>query len=236
MAELLLVEDDDSIRVALTRALTARGHAVRSTVTAAEALTLAETAPPDLVLLDLGLPDIDGQQMLRMLRSVRAVPVIVTTARDDDRAVVAALDAGADDYVVKPFTAAQLDARVRAVLRRTAGAEPEQPLRVGGLRIDLAAHTVAVDGVDADLTPKEFDLLAYLVERPGRVISKRELLNEVWHQPYTGTDKTVDVHLSWLRRKLGESGLQPRYIHTVRGAGVRLTDPEAEDADGCSSR
>src|SRR5699024_8199231 len=111
-----------------SRALTARGHAVRSTVTAAGALTLAETTPPDLVLLDLGLPDIDGQQMLRLLRAVHAVPVIVTTARDDDRAVVAALDAGADDYVIKPFTAAQLDARVRAVLRRTAGTEPEQPL------------------------------------------------------------------------------------------------------------
>ena len=161
--------------------------------------------------------------MLRMLRAVSRVPVIVATARDDEAEIVRALDAGADDYLVKPFGGAQLDARIRAVLRRAAdpGGRPA-PLRVGGLVIDTAARTATVDGRGVELTPREFDLLRYLAERAGQVVGKRELLAEVWHQPYGGADKTVDVHLSWLRRKLGETAQAPRYLHTVRGVGVRL--------------
>lgn len=237
MAQLLLIEDDHAIRSALIRALSERGHAITSAATASAGLALIEKDPPDLVLLDLGLPDIDGLQMLRMLRAVSAVPVIVATARDDDRAVVAALDAGADDYVIKPFSAAQLDARVRAVLRRTASDDGQgAQLDVGDIRIDVAARVVSRNDTEVTLTPKEFDLLVYLAERPGRVVSRRELLTEVWRQPYAGTDKTVDVHLSWLRRKLGESGQQPRYLHTIRGAGVRLDIPsqDADDTDGDS--
>jgi DNA-binding response OmpR family regulator len=181
---------------------------------------------PDIVVLDLGLPDVDGLQVLRMLRGVSQVPVIVATARDDDSSVVSALDSGADDYVVKPFSSEQLEARLRAVLRRVGATAADAPvLVVADLRVDLGARQATVDGRRLDLSPKEFDLLAYLAERPDKVITKRELLAEVWRQPFGGPDNTVDVHLSWLRRKMGETAQEPRYLHTVRGVGVKLVDP-----------
>jgi DNA-binding response OmpR family regulator len=158
------------------------------------------------------------------LRAVSQVPVIVATARDDEAEIVRVLDAGADDYLVKPFTAAQLDARVRAVLRRGASAPADPKITVGELIIDPAARTVRLSGEPIDLTPREFDLLHHLATKAGQVVTKRELLTEVWQIPYGGADKTVDVHLSWLRRKLGESAIEPRYLHTVRGVGVRLGD------------
>jgi two-component system KDP operon response regulator KdpE len=226
VAHLLLIEDDSAIRTTLLRALRERGHAVAASHTAMDGLRTALAERPDLVVLDLGLPDLDGRELLRMLRAVSAMPVIVATARDDEEEIVRVLDAGADDYIVKPFTAAQLDARVRAVLRRggVTGAEPVA-LAVGGLRIDAGARTATLDGADLDLTPREFDLLHHLATRAGQVVSKRELLSEVWQVPYGGADKTVDVHLSWLRRKLGETAQEPRYLHTVRGVGVRLSGP-----------
>ena len=224
MAHLLLIEDDPAIRTSLLRALRERGHAVAASHTAMVGLQTALAERPDLIVLDLGLPDLDGRELLRMLRAVSTMPVIVATARDDEQEIVRVLDAGADDYLVKPFTAAQLDARVRAVLRRggAAGTDPVA-LRVGGLRIDAGARTATLDGADLDLTPREFDLLHHLANRAGQVVSKRELLSEVWQIPYGGADKTVDVHLSWLRRKLGETAQAPRYLHTVRGVGVRLS-------------
>lgn len=228
MAQLLLVEDDATIRTSLTRALTERGHAVASAPNAMSGLQQATTGHPDLVVLDLGLPDVDGAEMLRMLRAVSSVPVIVATARDADADVVALLDQGADDYVVKPYSAAQLDARIRAVLRRSADEDDSAaPTIVGGLRIDAAAREVTLDGRRLELTPREFDLLHYLAGRVGQVVSKRELLTEVWRLPYGGADKTVDVHLAWLRRKLGETAATARYLHTVRGVGVKLTAPES---------
>ncbi|BCJ51012.1 DNA-binding response regulator [Actinoplanes sp. NBRC 14428] len=225
MAHLLLIEDDAAIRTTLLRALRERGHAVAASHTAMDGLQTALAERPDLVVLDLGLPDLDGRELLRMLRAVSAVPVIVATARDDETEIVRVLDAGADDYIVKPFTAAQLDARVRAVLRRGGTGPGEAALTVGGLRIDAGARTATLDGASLDLTPREFDLLHHLATRAGQVVSKRELLNEVWQIPYGGADKTVDVHLSWLRRKLGETAQEPRYLHTVRGVGVRLSGP-----------
>jgi DNA-binding response OmpR family regulator len=229
MAQLLVVEDDERIRTAVIRALRDRGHAVSSAGTALSGLQAAVEERPDLVVLDLGLPDLDGGELLRMLRAVSAVPVIVATARDDDTSVVRALDAGADDYVVKPFSSGQLEARIRAVLRRTAGADPgPAPVTVGELTVDPRSRRVTRAGRPVDLSPKEFDLLAYLAARAGTVVPKRELLTEVWQQPYGGTDKTVDVHLSWLRRKLGETGTEPRYLHTVRGVGVRLAAPAGD--------
>jgi DNA-binding response OmpR family regulator len=227
VAQLLVVEDDERIRTALIRALRERGHAVSSAPTALAGLQAAVEERPDLVVLDLGLPDLDGAELLRMLRAVSSVPVIVATARDDDGSVVQALDAGADDYVLKPFSSGQLEARIRAVLRRTAGAPDTAaaPLTVGPLVVDRRGRQVTYDGRAVELSPKEFDLLAYLAARPGAVVSKRELLSEVWQQPYGGSDKTVDVHLSWLRRKLGESGAEPRLLQTVRGVGVRLAEP-----------
>jgi DNA-binding response OmpR family regulator len=193
-----------------------------------DGLKLALGEKPDVMLLDLGLPDADGLEMLRMLRAVSQLPVIVVTARRAEGEIVQALDAGADDYVVKPFGADQVDARIRAVLRRVGRGGPagDRSASVGGLRIDPAARVAALDGVELDLTPREFDLLYYLASREGDVVSKRELLTEVWQLPYTNADKTVDVHLSWLRRKLGETAQAPRYLHTVRRVGVRLSAPE----------
>ena len=226
MPHILVLEDDPQVRQALLRALAERGYATSSAGAGMAGLEAALRDRPDLVVLDLGLPDVDGHQVLRMVRAVSQVPVIVATARDDEPEIVRALDGGADDYLIKPFGAAQLDARIRAVLRRVAdGPDRPAPITVGGLVIDGTARTAALDGRPVELTPREFDLLRYLAERPGQVVTKRELLSEVWHQPYGGTDKTVDVHLSWLRRKLGESAQAPRYLHTVRGVGVRLEIP-----------
>jgi DNA-binding response OmpR family regulator len=227
VAQVLVVEDDERIRSALVRALRERGHVVSTAATALAGLRSAVEERPDLVVLDLGLPDLDGAELLRMLRAVSAVPVIVATARDDERSVVQALDAGADDYVPKPFSASQLEARIRAVLRRTAGAPDAAaaPLTVGPLVVDRRGRRVTYAGRPVDLSPKEFDLLAYLAARAGAVVPKRELLSEVWQQPWGGSDKTVDVHLSWLRRKLGETGAEPRLLQTVRGVGVRLAEP-----------
>jgi DNA-binding response OmpR family regulator len=225
VARLLLIEDDPQIRLPLIKALRERGHAVAFAATAMSGLQAVLDDHPDLVILDLGLPDVDGLELLKMIRAVTATPVIVATARDSEAEMISGLDVGADDYVVKPFTAAQLDARVRAVLRRAAGTPAATETVVGGLRLDARAREAVLDGTRLDLTPREFDLLLYLAGRAGEVVSKRELLTEVWQVPYGGADKTVDVHLSWLRRKLGETALEPRYLHTVRGVGVRLSAP-----------
>ncbi|MGW6131116.1 response regulator transcription factor [Cellulomonas sp. NPDC055163] len=225
MADVLIVEDDATIRTALVRALGAREHSTMTAPTALAGLQSIVSHRPDVVLLDLGLPDLDGATLLPMIRSVSDVPVIVVSARDDGRDIVALLDAGADDYLVKPFAVEQLDARIRAVLRR---AEPERPpaaVAVGGLVIDARARTAVLDGITLELSPKEFDLLLYLAERAGEVVSKRELLAKVWNQPYGGADKTVDVHLHWLRKKLGETAEHPRYVHRVRGVGVKVAPP-----------
>ncbi|GAA2676016.1 MULTISPECIES: response regulator transcription factor [Actinoplanes] len=226
MARLLLIEDDPAIRNTLLRALRERGHAVAASPAAMDGLQTALAERPDLIVLDLGLPDLDGRELLRMLRAVSRIPVIIATARDEETEMVRLLDAGADDYVVKPFTAAQLDARIRAVLRRGGAVETADPvLTVGGLRIDPGGRAVTLDGATVELTPREFDLLHHLATRAGQVVTKRELLSEVWQVPYGGADKTVDVHLSWLRRKLGETAQEPRYLHTVRGVGVKLSEP-----------
>jgi two-component system KDP operon response regulator KdpE len=226
---LVLIEDDPAIRTALERALTRRGHAVYAAPTAMAGLELVTSRSPDVVVLDLGLPDVDGTQVLGMIRGISAVPVIVATARDDENEMVRVLDLGADDYVVKPFSAEQLEARLRAVLRRGRTADdPDPALTVGGLSIDRSTRVVTLDGRPLDLTRMEFDLLAYLAGRAGRVVSKRQLMAEVWQQPYGGADKTVDVHLSWLRRKLGETAAEPRFLQTVRGVGVKLVDPDAD--------
>ena len=225
MASVLVVEDDQHIREAVARSLTDAGHAVRTEPSGAAALTAIVEWQPDVVVLDLGLPDMDGTQVLPMLRGVTDVPVIVATARDDEREMVRLLDAGADDYVVKPYSGDQLAARIRAVLRRRPGdGEERGPLRVGGVEVDVPRRVATLDGTPLDLSRLEFDLLAHLASRSPEVVSRRELLAEVWHQPHGGGDKTVDVHLSWLRRKLGETAATPRYLHTVRGVGVKLED------------
>lgn len=227
MTTVALIEDDARIREAVARALTERGHAVRSSSSGMAGLRDAIDDPPDVVILDLGLPDVDGREVLAMLRAVSDVPVIVATARDDDQEMVRALDAGADDYIVKPFSADQLEARIRAVLRRAGGgpAADDAVITVGQLQVDRRGHEAHLDGERLDLTKKEFELLAHLAANAGRVVSKRQLLADVWQQPYGGADKTVDVHLSWLRKKLGESAAEPGYLHTIRGVGVKLVVP-----------
>lgn len=226
MTRILVVEDDQAIRDALRRSLADRGHAVIVSPTGLGGLETLLAEEPEVVLLDLGLPDVSGLRLIPMIRAASSVPILVITAQDDDPTMIAALDAGADDYVVKPFGSAQVEARIRAVLRRGGAAEERSgPLRVGEIVVDPQSRVVTLAGRELELARKEFDLLAHLAERCGQVVTKRELLAEVWQQPYGGSDRTVDVHLSWLRRKLGESAAQPRYLLSVRGVGIRMVDP-----------
>ncbi len=226
MTTVAVVEDDTHILKAVTRGLTERGHVVLGASSGLSALGEIVEQQPDVVVLDLGLPDIDGLELLRMLRAVSNVPVIVATARDDEGEIIRTLDAGADDYVIKPYSADQLDARIRAVLRRVRDDGGEEPLRIGGLTMDTRSRVATVEGEALDLSRKEFDLLWHLATRRGEVVSKRELLAAVWRQPYGGPEKTIDVHLSWLRSKLGESAKSPRYLRSVRGVGIMLVDPD----------
>ena len=227
MTRILLVEDDDDIRDALARALRAQGVVVAAVARGAEALGRLNEFSPDAVVLDLGLPDLDGADVLAMIRSLSDVPVLIATARDEESHVVRLLDAGADDYIVKPYSSAQVLARVRAVLRRqgTGVDVPADELRIADLVVDTQGREVRLAGELLTLTRKEYDLLLYLARRPGQVVSKANLLADVWNLPLGGGDRTVDVHVSWLRRKLGESAAEPRFLHSVRGVGVKLVDP-----------
>ncbi|HUQ57793.1 response regulator transcription factor [Lentzea sp.] len=225
MHSVLLVEDDEAIRAALHRALTERQYSVVAVGTAAEALRETAARPVDIVLLDLGLPDLDGAAALRMIRGVSEVPVIVVTARRGEASMVQLLNAGADDYVVKPFSAENLVARMNALLRRTSTSvmTGNGVINAGALRIDSLERSAWFRGERLELTRREFDLLVYLAERPNRVVSRRELSESVWGN--NASDQTIDVHMSWLRRKLGETAADPRHLHTVRGIGVKLVVP-----------
>jgi DNA-binding response OmpR family regulator len=226
MALILLVEDDRYITAALTRALSDAGHVVRPVGQAGEALRVLTDDQPDLVILDLGLPDIDGTDALRMMRSVSQVPVIVATARRSETDIISLLGAGADDYVTKPFSSGHILARIAAVLRRTRTADPAPSvITVGELVISPRQRRVSLHGAPLQLTRREFDVLTYLAERVGQVVSRRELLTEVWNQSRIGEEQTIDVHISWLRRKLGETAAAPRFLHTVRGVGVMMVEP-----------
>jgi DNA-binding response OmpR family regulator len=224
VARILVVEDDIDVRTVLVRDLSERQHAVRSVTGALEALREVASDPPDAVVLDLGLPDLDGFEALKMLRAVSDVAIIVATARDDEGEIVRVLRSGADDYMVKPFSVDELDARLSAVLRRTGRSGESTTLEIGNLRIDLVRREVTLDTRTIELTRREFDLLAFLAGRPGQVVSRTELRTQIWRQPY-GDDQTIDVHMSWLRRKLGETAAAPRYLHTVRGVGFKLVAP-----------
>jgi DNA-binding response OmpR family regulator len=224
MARVLVIEDDPLVRSAVIGDLANREHAVRSAGTALDGLRELSHHPPEVIVLDLGLPDLDGRQALRMMRAISPVPLIVATACDDESEIIRLLNAGADDYLVKPFSCEHLAARIAAVLRRNGATGGPPVLCVGGLRVDMAAREASLDGRPLQLSRREFDLLGYLAARPDQVVPRRELLSDVWHQSY-GDDQTIDVHVSWLRRKLGESAVAPRYLHTVRGVGVKLARP-----------
>jgi len=226
MAVILLVEDDPIISAALHRSLTDASHVVRTASRATDALRMVTDDRPDLVILDLGLPDIDGADALRMMRSVSDVPVIVATARRSERDIIRLLNDGADDYVTKPFSGGHILARISAVLRRNRPAAGQvEDITVGPLTIHPQRRQATLDGEVLTLTRREFDVLAYLAERAGRVVSRRELMTEVWQQAHIGEEQTIDVHISWLRRKLGETAAQPRFLHTVRGVGVMMVVP-----------
>ena len=225
MTSVLVVEDDAAIRAAVQRGLSERGHAVATATTGVGALEMVLHEPPDVVLLDLGLPDIDGLTLISMIRAASSVPIVVVTANDDPGTLVRALDTGADDYVVKPFGTDQVAARIRAVLRRVGQTQPPGPLRVGDLSIDERTRVATLGGEPLHLARKEFDVLLILAGRAGEVVTKRELLAEVWRDAYGSSERTLDVHLSWLRRKLGETAADPHYLVSVRGVGVRLVDP-----------
>jgi DNA-binding response OmpR family regulator len=213
---ILLVEDEDGIAEPLALGLGREGFLVERAATGGEAL---EADTPDLVLLDLRLPDVDGFDVCRRLRERSDVPIIVVSARGEESDRVVGLELGADDYIVKPFGLRELIARIRAVSRRrTTVTSTAEPLRVGGLEVDERARRATVDGRELELTPKEFDLLATLARDPGAAISRRRLLQEVWETTWYGSAKTIDVHVAALRRKLGDPG----WIETVRGVGFRL--------------
>jgi two-component system response regulator RegX3 len=230
-ARILFVEDEPSISGPFSKALTRAGFEPIVASNGNAALSLAERTPPDLVLLDLNLPDLDGLDVCRELRRRRAdTPILMLTARGTEIDRIVGLELGADDYVVKPFSADEVIARIRAVLRRVRQPEPTaapaEPIAVGELRVDLRSRQATVAGHPLDLSRKEFDLLAELVRNAGHVMSREDLMARVWDENWFGPTKTLDTHIGWLRRKLGEPASAPRYIHTVYGVGFRFSAPE----------
>ena len=225
----LLVEDEASIVEPLREALAREGFDASVAGTAAEALELAGRLDPDVVLLDVMLPDGSGLEVCRELRGRSQVPIIMLTARGDEADRVVGLELGADDYVTKPFSAREVAARIRAVLRRTEGRRGEERgrLLVGDLAVDPETRTASLAGRPLELSRKEFDVLALLAAAGGRVVTRERLIEDVWETTWFGSTKTLDVHVSGLRRKLGDDPAAPRYLHTVRGVGYRLTAPEA---------
>lgn len=221
MTTVLLVEDDPAISEPLARALGREGYEVRAHGTGRGAL--GDILGADLVVLDLGLPDIDGLDVAREIRSQgSSVPILVLTARADEVDMVVGLDAGADDYVTKPFRLAELLARVRALLRRAGSDFQDDALEAQDIKINVSAHRAFQDGRELQLTAKEFDLLRILIKEAGNVVPRQVIMQEVWGSDPAGSTKTLDMHISWLRRKLGDDATYPYYISTVRGMGFRF--------------
>jgi DNA-binding response OmpR family regulator len=232
---ILLVEDETSIREPLAEALRSEGFDTEVAGTVGEALELARR-DPDLVLLDVMLPDGSGFDVCREVRKSSQVPIIMLTARGEESERVRGLSTGADDYIVKPFSAREVAARIRAVLRRAGhgaqapaespAAPQDGPLEIGPVRVDPARRAASVGGQELDLTRKEFELLALLASEAGSVISRERLIDEVWDTNWFGSTKTLDVHVSSLRRKLGDDSQNPRFVHTVRGVGFRFASAD----------
>jgi two-component system response regulator RegX3 len=224
----LLVEDETSITEPLAEALGREGFDTQVTATAAESLELAARLEPDLVLLDVMLPDGSGFDVCRELRRRSQVPIIMLTARGEEADRIVGLELGADDYVVKPFSAREVVARIRAVLRRTDTPvqRDDKPIEVGELRLDPARREVSKDGDVLELSRKEFELLHLLMQNAGSVVTREQAIEEVWDTNWFGSTKTLDVHVSGLRRKLGDDSSEPRFLHTVRGVGFRFSSPD----------
>jgi two-component system response regulator RegX3 len=228
---ILLVEDESSISEPLATALAREGFVPSVAESVAGGLERFRSDRPDLVLLDVMLPDGDGKDLLRQIRAESRTPVVMLTARGQETDKVVGLELGADDYVVKPFGAAELIARIRAVLRRSATPEADAPavLTVGDVEMNFHTHSVTHAGTPVDLTLKEFQLLRMLMEGAGRVVTRTDLIDEVWDPNWYGSTKTLDVHVSSLRKKLGDDPAEPRYVHTVRGVGFRFSSQDELD-------
>jgi two-component system response regulator RegX3 len=228
--KVLFVEDESSISGPFSRALAREGFEPVVAATAKRALELADEIEPDIVLLDLTLPDGDGRDVCRALRMRSSVPILMLTARGTETDRIVGLELGADDYVVKPFSGGEVIARIRAVLRRTGGrgqtAATPEPVTVGELELDPGARRARLQGAELQLSRKEFDLLTELVTHAGRVVTREDLMSRVWDENWFGSTKTLDVHIRWLRQKLGDTPEDPKYLHTVRGVGFRFTAPE----------
>jgi two-component system response regulator RegX3 len=228
-ARILFVEDEPAIAEPFGHTLLREGFDVVAAGSVSEARARFARQPPDLVLLDLTLPDGDGRDLCRELRGASQVPIIMLTARGTELDRVTGLEIGADDYVVKPFSGAEVVARIRAVLRRAASSHaPDGPIVLGDLVVEPAARRARMGGRELALSRKEFDLLAELAHHAGTVVTREQLMARVWDQNWFGSTKTLDVHMGWLRRKLGDDASTPRYLHTVRGVGFRLGAPEAD--------
>ncbi len=225
MATVLIVEDEEHLAETLRFNLAAEGYSVKVAGDGAEGLSLAQALQPDLVLLDLMLPKLDGTEVLRGIREHSLAPVVLLTARTGETDRVKGLDLGADDYVTKPFSIAELKARIRAHLRRrqlpteTIG---ERRISFGEFELDLDRHVLSRAGGQIAMRPKEYELLAYLAQRAGKTFTRDRLLNDVWDISYGGGTRTVDVHVRWLRSKIEADGAAPRHLITVRGAGYRF--------------
>ena len=229
---ILFVEDEQSISAPFSKALEREGFEPHVAATAARALQLQEQLEPDLILLDLHLPDGDGRDVCRTIRARSGVPIIILTARGTETDRIVGLELGADDYVVKPFSGAEVIARIRAVLRRARPAAPaaddapEQPISIDDLRVDLAARRATLKDEELALSRKEFDLLAELMRNAGKVVTREDLMDRVWDENWFGSTKTLDVHVRWLRGKLGETAENATYLQTVRGVGFRFRAPD----------
>ena len=222
--KILIVEDDPNILEALKYNLGKEGYDTFIAVDGVQALDMARANKPDLIILDIMLPEMSGFEVCRILRKEMAVAIIMLTARDDEIDKVTGLDLGADDYMTKPFSVRELMARIRALIRRMEiqTVVPETPRKFGDIEIDILHHTIKRTGVALNLSPKEFDLLAFLTANKGFVFSRDQLLEKVWGYDYSGDTRTVDVHIRWLREKIEDNSEEPRRLITVRGVGYKF--------------
>ncbi|CUH95221.1 KDP operon transcriptional regulatory protein KdpE [Propionispora sp. 2/2-37] len=219
---ILIIDDEPQIQKLLKVSLQAYGYHLYGAVSGQEGIQQAAACKPDLAIVDLGLPDMDGKTVVRQIREWSTMPVIILTARDQEQEKIEALDAGADDYVTKPFSMGELMARMRVCLRRTVVNETEPVLHCGGLTIDLLQRKVAVDDREIKLTPTEYELIKYMMQHAGRVLTHKQLLKAVWGSSYNEDSHYIRIYVSQLRRKIEEDPAQPRYIITESGIGYRL--------------
>jgi DNA-binding response OmpR family regulator len=226
---ILVVEDEPTLRETLVEALESDGFRVVAAADGREALTRFRGERPDLVLLDLMLPELSGIEVTRIIRAESGVPIVMLTAKDSEIDKVVGLELGADDYVTKPFSLRELTARVHALFRRAdasvAAGAPPPIVELGTVQVDLAGHRLLRDGDPVSVKPKAFELLAFLIRNPGQVFSRDQLLEKVWGYEYAGETRTVDVHIHWLRSQIEDDPGQPRFIHTVRGVGYVFRRP-----------